>query len=1078
MHKRYLPHLMSQLPSGRRAGRKRLPQVPHLISRNQPKPNAPLQHRFLSDTSQMTFPAKSHLPTLPTPDRSTVRTPNFQPTSSRESEADLDMFLDKCASLPVKEAVEVFFRFHYNAKETIFWEEIPDLQMLYANGVFLTHNQGLPGFCFFSRSVVRINNPSQHQAYDAQTDSKLCGPQCPVLLVPLWDSRNAIVGIVEVVRPANSTEFNSLDEEYANWFIRKYRLLSRWLVIQSNLDGLTLEILPLMRNDQFVVQVLQKVAAYFSCRMCDVWRLDKPKQQITRYGGACEVVDQGMAGIAGDALARENTVYCSCNIHHSSYNPDVDGTDEEAVLCVPVKEPNGELVYVVALRGPRNGYFAPNDVHTLKRAAPMILLGLENSETFQSVDDNFQSSRLEREGLAALLEVVEVLSSQLDTDKLTETIMEKGRMLTNADRCSLFLVNEARDRLITSLHQGLANCIDIPINKGIAGKTVTDQKILNIPDVYETEFFDPAIDKESGYRTKSILSVPIYNNRGEVIGVTEMVNKLDNKPFTQWDTNLIQIFNVFCGISLENAKLYRDSLEMSSQLRSFFDLSFTMSKSQNPQRVINDIMHNARTAISADRASVFMYDEGRNILTTFVSDGEKIPPTLPMECGIAGLCGQQKCGILENDPYHNPSFNRAIDQITKYKTESVIAAPVTSTDGKLLGVVEMLNKKNGKFVQKDLQIVSAFSTFASVVLENARLKDLAELGDVEIEMNKWISETEKKDTKEIPSNLVLTDEQKQKVQSLNFFSVEFKGINHFKELFFLFNHFHLLEKYEVTNEQFFRFIFVISSTYNQVPYHNWTHACDVTEYVSYEVITGGLDKVFTQFELFGLLTAAVCHDANHEGLNNVYNVKAETPFGILFKDQSVMEMHHVTVAIPIITRDDINLFHALTPDETKKMWNLFIKLILATDMAHHFELVKKAQGLCDEEKWTIEDPENRLLALQLLLKVGDISNVSRPFNIADAWCDILNNEFFRQGDLEKAQGIGLTSPLNDRENSNKPKSQIGFYNFICLPLYGVLARIFPPLQVNADSVKSNLEVWKSMVPPPPPPEPSKEEEKK
>ena len=650
---------------------------------------------------------------------------------------------------------------------------------------------------------------------------------------------------------------------------------------------------------------------------------------------------------------------------------------------------------------------------------------------------------------------------------LTETIMEKGRSLTNADRCSLFLVNEARDRLITSLHQGLANCIDIPINKGIAGKTVTEQKILNIPDVYETDFFDPAIDKESGYRTKSILSVPIYNNRGEVIGVTEMVNKLDNKPFTQWDTNLIQIFNVFCGISLENAKLYRDSVEMSNQLRSFFDISFTMSKSQNPQRVINNIMHNARTAISADRASIFMYDEAKNVLTTFVSDGEMIPPSLPMESGIAGYCGQQKCGIMENDPYHNPSFNRAIDQITKYKTESIIATPVLSTDGKLLGVVEMLNKKTGPFVQKDLQMVTAFSTFASVVLETARLKDIAELGDVEIEMNKWISETEKKDTKEIPANLVLTDDQKQKVQSLNFFSVEFKGINHFKELFFLFNKFHVLDTYKVSNEQFFRFIFVISSTYNQVPYHNWTHACDVTEYVSYEVITGELDKVFTQFELFGLLTAAVCHDANHEGLNNVYNVKAETPFGILFKDQSVMEMHHITVAIPIITRDDINLFQALSPEETKKMWNLFIKLILATDMAHHFELVKKAQSLCDENQWNIEDADNRVLALQLLLKVADISNVSRPFDIADKWCDILNNEFFRQGDLEKAQGIGLTSPLNDRENANKPKSQIGFYNFICLPLYGVLARIFPPLQVNADSVKSNLEVWKSMVPPPP-----------
>jgi hypothetical protein len=190
-------------------------------------------------------------------------------------------------------------------------------------------------------------------------------------------------------------------------------------------------------------------------------------------------------------------------------------------------------------------------------------------------------------------------------------------------------------------------------------------------------------------------------------------------------------------------------------------------------------------------------------------------------------------------------------------------------------------------------------------------------------------------------------------------------------------------------------------------------------------------------------------------------VKAETPFGILFKDQSVMEMHHITVSIPILTRDDANLFQGLTSEQTKKMWNLFIQLILATDMAHHFELVKKSQGYV-EQGWDWESDEHRLTAMQLVLKVADISNVSRPFEIADKWCDILCNEFFRQGDLEKAT-IGLTSPMNDRENSDKPKSQIGFYNFICLPLYHVIAGIFPPLMVNYEAVDSNLMVWKSMV---------------
>ena len=79
---------------------------------------------------------------------------------------------------------------------------------------------------------------------------------------------------------------------------------------------------------------------------------------------------------------------------------------------------------------------------------------------------------------------------------------------------------------------------------------------------------------------------------------------------------------------------------------------------------------------------------------------------------------------------------------------------------------------------------------------------------------------------------------------------------------------------------------------------------------------------------------------------------------------------------------------------------------------------------------------------------SDISNVSRPFLIAEKWCNILCEEFFRQGDEEKATGIGLSSLLNDRDNVDKPKNQIGFYNFICLPTYQTLTKVFPKLTTS------------------------------
>jgi hypothetical protein len=298
---------------------------------------------------------------------------------------------------------------------------------------------------------------------------------------------------------------------------------------------------------------------------------------------------------------------------------------------------------------------------------------------------------------------------------------------------------------------------------------------------------------------------------------------------------------------------------------------------------------------------------------------------------------------------------------------------------------------------------------------------------------------------------------------MNCFAPDFKGIGHFKELFFFFKTFDFLAQFEISAERFFRFLSEISSRYTGTSYHNWTHACDVSQCIFFMLYIGKLGEHYESWELFTLLVASICHDTNHQGFNNVFNVKAETPLGILYKDQSVMEMHHITQAIPVISRDDIQLFAHFGPNEVKRVWTLFIKIILSTDMAKHFDLVKGAQSAVDQGNFDMSNPDYRLLGLQLLMKLADISNVSRPFEIADRWCDILNEEFFRQGDLEKASGIGLTSPLNDRGKSNKPKSQIGFYNFICMPLYSVVAKLWAPLQVNVDNIKANLERWKALV---------------
>jgi GAF domain-containing protein len=224
--------------------------------------------------------------------------------------------------------------------------------------------------------------------------------------------------------------------------------------------------------------------------------------------------------------------------------------------------------------------------------------------------------------LTVLLEVAETLARVLDIEMLIPMTLGKACSLLNADRCSLFLVDKNAQQLITHFHGGLSEAIKIPLSQGIAGYTATTGKIVNIRDAYEDVRFDRRVDAESGYRTASLLTVPIFNNGGEITGVTEMMNKAGGVGFDSEDVRMMKAFNVFCGTSLDNAKLYQASTELTKQLRTFMELSNTLTAEATTDQILTQILENARAIISANRASLFLFNNDANTLAPIVSVGK------------------------------------------------------------------------------------------------------------------------------------------------------------------------------------------------------------------------------------------------------------------------------------------------------------------------------------------------------------------------------------------------------------------------------------------------------------------------
>jgi len=165
-----------------------------------------------------------------------------------------------------------------------------------------------------------------------------------------------------------------------------------------------------------------------------------------------------------------------------------------------------------------------------------------------------EESTRELDELLRVVENARQQISQTTLDQILEAVTRKITRLLKADRATLFLVDSAASLLRSKVAQSDAEEpleIVIPITQGIAGHVARTRETLNIPDAYQDVRFDRQTDSNTGYRTRSILCMPIYSRAGEVFAVAQLLNRLDHQPFDTTDEQRFREFTVPLGLILE-----------------------------------------------------------------------------------------------------------------------------------------------------------------------------------------------------------------------------------------------------------------------------------------------------------------------------------------------------------------------------------------------------------------------------------------------------------------------------------------------------------------------------------------------
>ncbi|XP_049642937.1 cGMP-specific 3',5'-cyclic phosphodiesterase [Suncus etruscus] len=746
---------------------------------------------------------------------------------------------------------------------------------------------------------------------------------------------------------------------------------------------------------------------------------------------------------------------------------------------------------------------------------PIVVKDSEGTVSFLSDTDKKEQMPLtpprfendEGDQCARLLELVKDISSHLDVTALCHKIFLHIHGLIAADRYSLFLVCEdsSNDKFLvsrlfdvaegTTLEEASNNCIRLEWNKGIVGHVAALGEPLNIKDAYEDPRFNAEVDQITGYRTQSILCMPIKNHREEVVGVAQAINKksANGGIFTEKDEKDFAAYLAFCGIVLHNAQLYETSLLENRRNQVLLDLaSLIFEEQQSLEVILKKIAATIISFMQVQKCTIFIVDEDcsdsfSSVFHMEYQELEKASDILMRErdtSRVNYMYAQYVKNTMEplnisdvSKDRRFPWTNESTGAVHPQYTRSLLCTPIKNgKKNKVIGVCQLVNKMEENsglvkpFNRNDEQFLEAFVIFCGLGIQNTQMYEAVERAMakqmVTLEVLSYHASAAEEETRELQSlaAAVVPSAQTLRITDFTFSDFELSDLDTALCTIRMFTDLNLVQNFQMKHEVLCRWILSVKKNYRKhVAYHNWRHAFNTAQCMFAALKAGKIQNKLTDLEILALLIAALSHDLDHRGVNNSYIQRSEHPLAQLYC-HSIMEHHHFDQCLMILNSPGNQILSGLSIDEYKTTLRIIKQAILATDLALYikrrgefFELIRKKQ-------FNLEDPHQKELFLAMLMTACDLSAITKPWPIQQRIAELVATEFFDQGDKERKELNIEPADLMNREKKNKiPSMQVGFIDAICLQLYEALAQVSEDCSPLLDGCRKNRQQWQALA---------------
>ena len=260
--------------------------------------------------------------------------------------------------------------------------------------------------------------------------------------------------------------------------------------------------------------------------------------------------------------------------------------------------------------------------------------------------DNQRPSRLVGRALAAcerledvniLLDVTRRISETDLLDEVLEALVEMTSLAIRCDRVTFFLHDPGTGELYSRVAQGIRRReIRLLENDGIVGVTFQTGDSIIVGDAYADPRFNPKTDQDTGYRTKTVLSVPLRAAKAEIIGVAQALNKRDGS-FTKRDQVLLEGIAAQAVPALKSSQTVERMQKARAQELAFLDIVADITSQLDLDQLLQRVMAEATRMLGAERSTLFLHDEKTRELFSRVAMGAKMGEIrFPNHAGIAG----------------------------------------------------------------------------------------------------------------------------------------------------------------------------------------------------------------------------------------------------------------------------------------------------------------------------------------------------------------------------------------------------------------------------------------------------------